>query len=255
MRKQFIAGNWKMFKDLVETAELINALKTQLATLDARITVAVCPPFTSLAIAGNLLRDSPIKLGSQNMSQHDEGAYTGEISWKMLKSAGCEYVILGHSERRQSFGETNELINEKARKALANGLKTIVCVGETLDQREKGVTTQIVTTQIKGVLAGIGSHDMEHVTIAYEPVWAIGTGKNATPVQAQEVHQTIRKQVAQLYTWAIAENVTIQYGGSVKPENAMDLLSQKDVDGALVGGACLKADSFAAIIRAAKPNH
>jgi triosephosphate isomerase len=252
MRKPFIAGNWKMFKDLVEAAELINGLKVQLAALDSKVTVAVCPPFTSLAIAANMLRGSTIKLGSQNMSQHDEGAYTGEISWKMLKSVGCEYVILGHSERRQYFSETNELINEKARKALANGLKTIICVGETLDQRENGVTTQIITTQIKGVLAGIGSHDMENVTIAYEPVWAIGTGKNATPVQAQEVHQAIRKLIGQLYTWAIAENVIIQYGGSVKPENAKDLLSQDDIDGALVGGACLKADSFTAIIQAAK---
>ena len=252
MRKQFIAGNWKMFKDLVETAELIKSLEVQLGALDSKVTVAVCPPFTSLAIAANMLKGSTIRLGSQNMSQYDEGAYTGEVSWKMLKSVGCEYVILGHSERRQYFGETNELINEKARKALANGLKTIICVGETLDQREKGVTTQIITTQIKSVLTGIGLHDMENVTIAYEPVWAIGTGKNATPVQAQEVHQAIRKLIGQLYTWAIAENVIIQYGGSVKPENAKDLLSQDDIDGALVGGACLKADSFAAIIQAAK---
>jgi len=252
MRKQFIAGNWKMFKNLVETAELIKSLEVQLGALDSKVTVAVCPPFTSLAIAANMLKGSTIRLGSQNMSQYDEGAYTGEVSWKMLKSVGCEYVILGHSERRQYFGETNELINEKARKALANGLKTIICVGETLDQREKGVTTQIITTQIKSVLTGIGLHDMENVTIAYEPVWAIGTGKNATPVQAQEVHQAIRKLIGQLYSWAVAERVIIQYGGSVKPENARDLLSQQDIDGALVGGACLKAGSFAAIIRAAK---
>jgi triosephosphate isomerase len=252
MRKQFIAGNWKMYKDLGETAELIEGLKARLAGLNSKVTVAVCPPFTSLAVAANMLKGSTIKLGSQNMSRYDEGAYTGEISWKMLKSVGCEYVILGHSERRQYFGETNELVNEKTKKALANGLKTIVCVGETLDQREKGVTTQIITAQIKGALASIGSQDMEQVTIAYEPVWAIGTGKNATPVQAQEVHQAIRKLIGQLYTWVVAENVIIQYGGSVKPENAKDLLSQEDIDGALVGGACLKADSFLAIIRAAK---
>ncbi|MBM2840047.1 MAG: Triosephosphate isomerase [Bacteroidetes bacterium] len=252
MRKQFIAGNWKMYKDLIETAELIDGLKAQATSFSPRVTVAVCPPFISLAIASNLLRGSTIKLGAQNMSEHDEGAYTGEISWKMLKSAGCEYVILGHSERRLYSGETNELINAKARKALSNGLKPIICVGETLDQREKGVTTQIITTQIRGVLAGISSQDLVQVTIAYEPVWAIGTGKNATPVQAQEVHLEIRKLIGQLYNWNVAEGVIIQYGGSVKPENAEDLLSQADIDGALVGGACLKAESFAAIIKSAK---
>ncbi|MEK9135661.1 MAG: triose-phosphate isomerase [Bacteroidota bacterium] len=252
MRKQLIAGNWKMFKDLVETAELVNGLKTQMTSIDSNVTVAICPPFTSLAVAANLLKDSPIRLGAQNMSEHDEGAYTGEISWKMLKSVGCEYVILGHSERRQYFGETNELINAKARKALANGLRPIICVGETLEQREKGVTSQIITTQVKGVLAGLSSQDMDRATIAYEPVWAIGTGKNATPVQAQEVHLEVRKLIGQLYNWGVAEKVLIQYGGSVKPENAKDLLAQDDIDGALVGGACLKHDSFSAIIRAAK---
>ena len=172
MRRQFIAGNWKMFRDLGETAELINALKERIGAPGPNTIVAICPPFTSLAIAGNLLKGSGIRLGAQNMSEHDDGAFTGEISWKMLKSAGCEYVILGHSERRQYFGETNESINAKARKALANGLKPIICVGETLEQREKGVTHQIISTQIKGVLAGIPSDDMEQVTIAYEPVWA-----------------------------------------------------------------------------------
>ena len=251
MRKQFIAGNWKMFKDLNETVELINSLKVQVGSTNSKATVAICPPFTSLVIAANLLKGSTIKLGAQNMSEHDEGAFTGEVSWKMLKSAGCEYVILGHSERRQYFGETNELVNAKARKAIANGLKPIICVGETLDQREKGVTTHIITTQVKGVLAGIGSQEMDHVTIAYEPVWAIGTGKNATPLQAQEVHQTIRKLIGQMYNWTVAEKTIIQYGGSVKPENAADLLSQADIDGALVGGACLKADSFAGVIKGA----
>ena len=251
MRKQSIAGNWKMVKDLGETVELINGLKKQIADLNSNATVIVCPPFTSLAITANLLKDSTIKLGAQNMSEHDEGAYTGEISWKMLKSVECEYVILGHSERRQYFGESNELINAKGRKALAAGLKPIICVGETLDQREKGVTTQIITTQVRGVLAGMSSQDMERVTIAYEPVWAIGTGQTATPVQAQEVHQGIRKLIGQLYSWAIAEKTILQYGGSVKPENAKDLLGQADIDGALVGGACLKADSFASIVKAA----
>jgi triosephosphate isomerase len=252
MRKQFIAGNWKMYKDLVETATLIGDLKAQLAGRNPDVTVAICPPYTSLAVAANLLKDSDIALGAQNMSPFDEGAYTGEISWKMLISAGCEFVILGHSERRQYFAETNEQINEKAKKALAHGLKPIICVGETLDQREKGVTSSIISAQIKGVLAGIGTNDLAKVTIAYEPVWAIGTGKNATPAQAQEVHQGIRKQVGQMYSWAIAEKLIIQYGGSVKPENAGELLSQTDIDGALVGGACLKADSFSAIIKASR---
>ena len=241
-----------MFKDVVEAVELINSLKERVAGTGSNTLVAICPPFTSLAIAANLLKGSSIKLGAQNMSEHDDGAFTGEISWKMLKSAGCEYVILGHSERRQYFGETNELVNAKAKKALANDLKPIICVGETLEQREKGVTHQIISTQIKGVLAGIQSGDMEKVTIAYEPVWAIGTGKNATPLQAQEVHLAVRKLIGQLYSWAVAEKVLIQYGGSVKPENAGSLLSLDDIDGALVGGACLKADSFAAIVEAAR---
>ncbi|HXG01064.1 MAG TPA: triose-phosphate isomerase [Bacteroidota bacterium] len=251
MRKKLIAGNWKMYKTIEETIELINALKPLLASRPPDVTVVVCPPFTSLVVAANLLKDTPIGLGAQNMSEHDEGAYTGEISWKMLKSAGCSYVILGHSERRQYFGETNELINRKAKKALAAGLMPIICVGERLEEREQGITQQVVAAQVRGVLAGISSDEMKRVVIAYEPVWAIGTGRNATPMQAQEVHREIRKLVAQLYSWPVAESLVIQYGGSVKPENAGDLLAQDDIDGALVGGACLKADSFAAIVRSA----
>ena len=252
MRKSIIAGNWKMFKDLAETADLINALKIQLTDLGPNVTVVVCPPFTSLSLAGSLVKGSPVKLGAQNMSEQDDGAFTGEVSWKMLKSTGCEYVILGHSERRQYFHETNDLINQKTKKALANGLLPIVCVGETLQERDKGITEMVTSTQVKGVLSGIPAKEMEQVTIAYEPVWAIGTGKTATPQQAQEVHQHIRKIISQLYDWALAERVVIQYGGSVKPDNAADLLGQNDIDGALVGGACLKADSFAAIIRGVK---
>ncbi|MBI4535545.1 MAG: triose-phosphate isomerase [Ignavibacteriae bacterium] len=248
MRKKVIAGNWKMNKDLVETVELINGLKSVVADPKPGVSVVVCPPFTSLAVAANLLKDSVFKLGAQNMSEHDEGAYTGEVSWKMLKSVGCEYVVLGHSERRQYFSETNELINQKAKKAVANGLIPILCVGETLEEREKGITEQVISAQIRGVLSGLLSSDMERVIMAYEPVWAIGTGRNATPVQAQQVHQHIRKLVAQLYSWSLAEGLVIQYGGSVKPDNASDLLAQNDIDGALVGGACLKPDSFAQII-------
>ncbi len=251
MRNTVIAGNWKMYKTLEESAELINGLKPLAASLSSSVEVIICPPFTSLAIAANLLKESNIKLGAQNMSEHDEGAYTGEVSWKMLRSAGCEYVILGHSERRQYFSESNELINQKAKKALANALKPIICVGEKLEERESGVTDKVIATQVKGVLSGISSDDMKRVIIAYEPVWAIGTGKTATPQQAQEVHMNIRKLVGQLYSWNVAEGVIIQYGGSVKPDNAADLLAQNDIDGALVGGACLQADSFSKIFSSA----
>ena len=252
MRRKFIAGNWKMYKDLVESVELIEALKRRLANLKPNVEVALCPPFTSLPVASNLLKGSNLKLGAQNMSEHDDGAFTGEVSWKMLQSVGCEYVILGHSERRQYFRETNDLVNRKAKKALAKGLKPIICVGESLDEREKGITDQVISAQVKGVLEGIASADMERVTIAYEPVWAIGTGKNATPLQAQEVHQLIRKLISQQYSWSLAERITIQYGGSVKPENAENLLAQNDIDGALVGGASLSVEPFASIIEAVR---
>jgi triosephosphate isomerase len=253
MRKKIIAGNWKMYKDLVESAELVSGLKTKLTSVESDVEVVLCPPFTSLAVVANLLKGSPMKLGAQNMSDQDEGAFTGEISWKMLKSAGCEYVVLGHSERRQYFHESNELINQKAKKALGNGLQPIICVGETLDEREKGITDLVVSTQVKGVLHEIPSTDMSKVVIAYEPVWAIGTGRTATPAQAEEVHMHIRKLLSQLYNWHVADAIVIQYGGSVKPDNAAELMAQPDIDGALVGGACLKAESFAAIVQAARP--
>lgn len=249
MRNKVIAGNWKMNKDVFETAEFIEGLKKSLD--NAKAEVIVCPPYTSLVVAQQLLKGCRIKLGAQDVSAHDDGAYTGEISLRMLKSAGCEYVIVGHSERRQYFHESNELINQKAKKVLAGGLKSIICVGETLEERERQITDKVITAQVKGVLAGLSQADMDNVIVAYEPVWAIGTGKNATAQQAEEVHQLIRKLVAQLYSWNVAEKLVIQYGGSVKPENAKELLSQPDIDGALVGGACLKADSFSAIIAAA----
>ncbi len=251
MRIKIIAGNWKMNKDLNESAELINGLKSKLATLPNGVKAIVCPPFTSLEFAKKLLEGSRIELGAQNMYHEDEGAFTGEVSPKMLKSVGCKYVILGHSERRQYFKETNEFINIKAKKALASGLIPIICVGETLEEREKNITNQVVTTQVTGCLKDIPAADVEKSIIAYEPVWAIGTGKVATPQQAQEVHQLIRKLLGQLYSGSTAEKVIIQYGGSVKPDNAKELLHQPDIDGALVGGACLKADSFAAIVQAA----
>lgn len=251
MRPKIIAGNWKMHKDIDDSVELIQGIKTAASGLSSGVKIIVCPPFTSLAVAQRLLEGSQIGLGAQNMSHEDEGAFTGEISAKMLKSVGCRFVIVGHSERRQYFAESNDLINKKARKALASGLVPIVCVGETLEEREKNLTEKVISVQIKGVLKELSAAEVEKSIIAYEPVWAIGTGKTATPQQAEEVHQLIRKLIGQMHDWASAEKVVIQYGGSVKPENANTLLSQPNIDGALVGGACLKADSFIQIVRAA----
>jgi len=250
MRNKVIAGNWKMNKDLGESEKLVNDLKISLNFDLKGARVIICPPFPSLALAAKLLEGTAMELGAQNMYTEDEGAFTGEVSPKMLRAAGCKYVILGHSERRQYFAESNEFINKKGRKALASGLIPIICVGETLEEREKNITDQIVSVQVKACLKDIASADIERVIIAYEPVWAIGTGKNATPQQAQDVHRLIRKLLSQLYSWQIADRVIIQYGGSVKPENAEDLLHQPDIDGARVGGACLKADSFSAIRKA-----
>jgi len=249
MRKKIIAGNWKMNKTVADTAELINGLKAKVTSPKAG--VIVCPPYTSLALAVELAKGSAIKVGAQDVSVNDDGAYTGEISIGMLKAVGCEYVIVGHSERRQYFKETDELINRKAKKVFAAGLIPIICVGETLEERETGITSKIITGQITGVLAGLTPEQMAETIVAYEPVWAIGTGKTASNEQAEEVHLLIRTLIAELYSKEIAEKVTIQYGGSVKPDNAKELLAQPNIDGALVGGACLKADSFAAIIDAA----
>lgn len=251
MRPKVIAGNWKMNMDADDSVKLIEGIKSAVAGFPAGVKTILCPPFTSLAIAQRLLEGTALGLGAQNMSYEDEGAFTGEISAKMLKSVGCRYVIVGHSERRKIFGETNEVINRKARKALASGLIPIICVGETLEEREKEITEKVVSVQIKGVLKDFTPAEAEKAIIAYEPVWAIGTGKTATPQQAESVHQLIRKLLGQLFEWATAEKVILQYGGSVKPDNAAALLGQPNIDGALVGGACLKPESFAQIIKAA----
>ncbi len=239
-----------MYKDLQESKDLINGLVKSAASYVGKVDVVIAPPFTSLTIAEGLIKNSGIKLGAQNMYPEVEGAFTGEVSPKMLKAIGVEYVILGHSERRQYFNETNEFINMKAKKALEFGLKPIICVGELLAEREKGITNKVITDQINGVLNGLTEQQLQSVIIAYEPVWAIGTGKTATPQQANEVHQLIRKLVAEKFSQTVADRIIIQYGGSVKPENAKDLLTQPDIDGALVGGACLKVESFIAIIAA-----
>jgi len=250
MRKKVIAGNWKMNKDLNESQSLVSGIISGLGN-DDKCDVIVCPPFTSLSEVHALIGDTQVKLGAQNMFYEESGAYTGEISPLMLKSVGCDYVILGHSERRNIFGEGDEMINKKIKKALESGLKVIFCIGESLSQREEGVTNDVVNNQVANGLNGITSDDMKNIIIAYEPIWAIGTGKTATPEQAQEVHSFIRDLISNSFSSEIAENLIIQYGGSVKPENAATLLSQPDIDGALVGGACLKADSFLSIIASA----
>lgn len=251
MRKKVIAGNWKMYNDLSESQNLISKLISGLSGKVINCDVVICPPYTSLSEAASLIRDTPIKLGAQNMYFQESGAYTGEISAKMLKSVGCEYVILGHSERRTIFKETDKLINEKLKAALKAGLKPIFCVGETLEERESGKEKDVLKTQLSGGLNEISLDQMKNIIIAYEPVWAIGTGRTATPHQAEEMHNFIRNYIRDDFTPETADDLIIQYGGSVKPDNAQDLLSQKDIDGALVGGACLKADSFISIIEAA----
>jgi triosephosphate isomerase len=251
MRKKVIAGNWKMNNDLKGSEKLIVDLKSLLQNGKPNCDVIICPPFTSLSEASKLLKGSIIKLGAQNMYFEESGAFTGEVSASMLKSVGCEYVILGHSERRTIFNESDEVINSKIKKALAAGLKPIFCVGELLEERENGSTNDVVKRQVLKGLEEISANDMNNIIVAYEPVWAIGTGKTATPAQAQEVHEFIRDLIEISYSLEVAENLVIQYGGSVKPDNAKELLSQKDIDGALVGGACLKADSFMGIIKAA----
>ena len=251
MRKIIIAGNWKMNNDLIESEKLIVDLKNLLQNEKPNCDVVVCPPYTSLSEASKLLKGSQIKLGAQNMHFEENGAFTGEVSALMLKSVGCEYVILGHSERRHIFGESNEMINKKIKKALSAGLKPIFCVGELLEERENGTTNDVVKKQILKGLAEISADDMKNIIVAYEPVWAIGTGKTASPAQAQEVHEFIRDLIEITYSLEIANDLVIQYGGSVKPDNAKELISQKDIDGALVGGACLKADSFVGIIKGA----
>lgn len=250
MRRKIIAGNWKMNKDIHETATLIEELKTRLEDFKNEVGVVICPPFPSLVVAKSLLGGSPMKLGAQNMSERDDGAFTGEVSSRMLKAIGCEYVILGHSERRQYFKEADELVNAKVKKALAAGLTPIICIGETLQEREGGITDRVITTQVKGVLRELSSEQLGKCIIAYEPVWAIGTGKTATPEQANQVHVLIRKLVGQMYSWNLAEGLVIQYGGSVNDKNARELLSRPDIDGALIGGASLKSDAFVTIIQA-----
>ncbi len=217
----------------------------------ANVDILICPPYTALHPVSEELKNSNVKLGAQNLHYEEEGAFTGEVSAAMIKSAGCDYVIVGHSERRQYFGETDSTVNKRLKRALVSGLLPIMCVGETLDQRKAGKTEQVVDAQIRLGLDGITLDDVKKITIAYEPVWAIGTGETATPEQADDVHRYIRQLIAVIYDKDVAENIRIQYGGSVKPNNARELLSRDDIDGALIGGASLKVDSFTDIIKIA----
>ncbi len=250
MRKKVIAGNWKMNNDLSQSQNLVSNILNGLQS-KSNCDVIICPPFTSLSEVSNLVKNTSVKLGAQNMYFEDNGAFTGEVSASMLKSVGCEYVILGHSERRNIFNESDEVINRKILKAIDAGLKPIFCVGELLEEREAGTTKEVVKKQVGSGLKNVDPKNINNITIAYEPVWAIGTGKTATSAQAQEVHEFIRNLITDLFSSDIAEKIIIQYGGSVKPENSGEILSQKDIDGALVGGACLKADSFLSIIASA----
>ena len=247
-RKLSIAGNWKMNKTVAEAVDLVNGLKRELASIK-EVDLVVCPPFTALTDVSKAILDSNIRLGAQNMSEHNLGAFTGEIAAAMLKEFSVRYVILGHSERRQYQKESNELIAKKALAAHAAALKPIVCVGETLAEREGEQTEQVLETQVRGSLAGLSPAQLEETVIAYEPVWAIGTGRTATTAQAQAAHAFIRKVLTAMFTEAVARRVRIQYGGSVKPTNARELMEQPDVDGALVGGAALEVRSFSDIVK------
>jgi len=247
-RKPLIAGNWKMYKTVAEALGLVNGIKKNLGGISGREAL-VCPPFTSLTAVAQILKDSNISLGAQNMHWEEKGAFTGEIAPAMLADAGCRYVIIGHSERRQYFGETDETVNKKTKAAFAHALTPIVCVGETLAEREKNITLEVIGRQIKNGLAGLSGQQAAESVIAYEPVWAIGTGKTASPAQAQEVHAAIRGMFANMYGNDAAQAARILYGGSVKPDNISELMRQPDIDGGLVGGASLDADSFSKLVQ------
>lgn len=247
MRTPIMAGNWKMYKTVDEAVELVEGLLAGLGDTSDR-EVVVCPPFTALYRIGSLVAGTPIALGAQDLFYEQEGAYTGAISPLMLKDVGCTYVIVGHSERRQYFGDDDTQVNRKLHAALANNLRPIMCVGESKPQRDAGKAEAIVVSQVRAGLANVTAAQMQSVVIAYEPIWAIGTGDTATPDDAQAMHAAIRAILRELYDTATADDVRIQYGGSVKPDNVDELMAQPDIDGALVGGASLKADSFLRIV-------
>jgi triosephosphate isomerase len=246
MRKPIIAGNWKMNNTIKEAKDLIENLKP--LVVDSNVDIVICPSYLSIEAAVELTSGSPIKVGAQNMHYEESGAYTGEVSGEMLKELGIEYIIIGHSERRQYFNETDETVNKKVIKALKLNLNPIVCVGETIKERENNKAKEVVTIQVKNALAGLSQEEISNLIIAYEPIWAIGTGKTASSDDANEVCGWIREVVKELSDQSIAEKIRIQYGGSVKPDNIKELMGQTHIDGALVGGASLKADQFAALV-------
>lgn len=248
MRRSIIAGNWKLNNTEKEAVALVTALRNTLIDL-TELDIVVCPVFTAIPVVHDVLSESNIAVGAQDLYWEDSGAFTGEVSAPLLKEIGVKYVIVGHSERRQFFGETNQTVNKKIHAALRHGLTPIVCVGEVLQEREGNKTFDTIETQCKESLAGLNAEEMKKIVIAYEPVWAIGTGKTATPPQAQEVHQFIRQWLIKMYQDKVAMAVRIQYGGSVKPENIAELMAQPDIDGALVGGASLKAEVFIQIVK------
>lgn len=246
MRKPIIAGNWKMNNTIAETKNLLNELKPLVK--DSKVEVVVCVPYTDLYIASELLKGSNIKLGAENVHWADKGAFTGEISADMLKELNVEYVIIGHSERRQYFGETDETVNKRAKQALLKNLKPIICVGESLEERETNKVEAVIVKQTTEALKDISVEDMKNVVIAYEPIWAIGTGKTATSKEANDTIKIVRDTVSKLYGQTIAESLRIQYGGSMKPENVKELMSMPEIDGGLIGGASLKAIDFSKIV-------
>ena len=248
MRKKIIAGNWKMNKTITEALELVRTLTLGLKDVE-NVDIVVCPVFTALHSVYQAIDGSNIRLGAQNLFWEEKGAFTGEISAPMLKDTHCEYVIIGHSERRTIFKETNEQVNRKIKAALKAGLLPIVCVGERLEEREKNQTFEVIKDHVHGALEGLSADNLENIIIAYEPVWAIGTGRNATPEQAQEVHAFIRKLISEAFGGEAARRLRIQYGGSVTPDNIAALGAQPDIDGALVGGASLKAESFIQLVK------
>jgi triosephosphate isomerase len=249
-RRKFVAGNWKMYTSASSARELATAVRVGLGG-ETSVDVAVCPPFPWLTIVAEAVKGSPITVGAQDVYPEQDGAFTGEVNPTMLLDAGCRHVIVGHSERRHVLGEKDDLINRKARFALENGLSVILCVGEKLEERDANKTEHVLDNQLTWGMRDISAAWLDRLVIAYEPVWAIGTGRNATPEQAQQAHVFLRWRFCQIFGVHAAEELRIQYGGSVKPDNARSLLCQPDVDGALVGGASLKADSFLAIVRAA----
>ncbi|MDR2426143.1 MAG: triose-phosphate isomerase [Endomicrobium sp.] len=251
MRKPLMAGNWKMNKTVEEAVSMVKALKKAVSDIED-VEILICPAFTALYAVNNEIKGTNINLGAQNLFWEAKGAFTGEISPYMVKDAGCSYVIIGHSERRQYFAETDETVNKRVKAAFSADLIPVVCVGETLEEREKNMTFKVIETQIRGGLANLSEEEASAIVIAYEPVWAIGTGKTATPLQAQEVHDYIRKLYKEIYKDAAADKIRILYGGSVNPKNVSDLMKQPDIDGGLVGGASLEAESFSQLVKYSK---